>query len=572
MTPKPSFLSICIAGLILALSSMTIRAEQVVDSSEIYIKAIKDNPDDFRARRALYALYMRTGDYEKALRCASSMLEISTDDGDRSRELQADSYMGQAYLAVNKADSAYVFFNRGLEKWNAKDEMDRTRDDYEAIYTILNATGMLAVDREYDYEKSIHYFMKGLALAEKNHAYYNYAILGSNLVMTCWKRKDTVGMQYARKIYDYGKSSGDEYVLYAGAHVTALMYYLKNDLDSARKYIGQIVPLSKEYFNTPSVYCLYANILAKSDSLAKADLYFRKAVAIADEKDPTSTSEIYLSYGNVLLDSGHTSEAKDLFMKGIEVCDKGGSRVYRYELLESLSLALEKEGKYREALDVYKQFHVESYDIFNLEHERAVNSIQRKYESEHHARELQQQLVMIQKKKREVLVFAFIAVAVVIGLLVVYLMYRNKDRMYTKIARQYKEMVTQRMQQEKQEEDKNSELFARLEDVMKNGKLYLEKNLTRERAAEMIGSNRTYLSQMINEKTGMSFVHYVNNYRLDRAIEILSDPNDNTPMKALADYLGFSSPSTFYKLFLGKVGMTPAKYREKIVELSKNGN
>lgn len=77
---------------------------------------------------------------------------------------------------------------------------------------------------------------------------------------------------------------------------------------------------------------------------------------------------------------------------------------------------------------------------------------------------------------------------------------------------------------------------------------------------------------MINEKAGMSFVHYVNNYRLNEAIEILSDPENTIPMKALSSDLGFSSPSTFYKLFQEKVGMSPAKYREKIIELSRNGN
>lgn len=560
------------SAVVSVLSPLSMKAEQADDSSEIYIKAIKDNPDDFMAYRSLYSLYMRMGRYTDALKCAYAMLDISISARDSSRELQADSYVGQAYLAVNRKDSAYVFFDNGLGIWDAKDSTDMTRDDYEAVYTILNAKGIMAVNKEYDYEEGIRYFMEGLTLAEKNQDYYNYAILGSNLVMTYWKRKDTSGMQYAMEIYDYGGKSGYEYVKYAGAHVTALMYYLKGNMDSARKYIEEIMPLSTEYFNTPSVYCLYANILVECDSLVEADGYFRKAIALVDEDDPTSASEIYLSYGKFLLVSGKIHDAETMFNKGIDICDRGGSRVYRHELLESLSLAQEKEMKYRQALETYKQFHIESYDIFSLEHERAVNSIQRKYEYEHHAREMQQQANLIQKKKRELFVSAIITVAVIICMLVTYLMYRNKDRMYTKIARQYKELVDQRQQQEKREEDKNSELFARLEDVMKNKKLYLEKNLTRERAAEMIGSNRTYLSQMINEKTGMSFVHYVNNYRLNEAIEILSNPNDKIPMKALADHLGFSSPGTFYKLFLEKVGMTPAKYREKIIELSENVN
>lgn len=114
-------------------------------------------------------------------------------------------------------------------------------------------------------------------------------------------------------------------------------------------------------------------------------------------------------------------------------------------------------------------------------------------------------------------------------------------------------------------EDSGSELFGRLESLMRDGRLYCEKNLTRERVAEALGSNRTYLSQVINDKAGCSFFQYINSFRTEEAIRQLSDPSNTIPLKALADELGFSSVSAFYKSFQEKVGMPPAKYREKIV-------
>lgn len=563
---------ILLLSFLIALLPSSLYADPTEDSARMFLKAIEDNPDDITAYKSLYSLRMRSGNYSSALEYASDMLSIAHDKNDTSIELQANSYIGQAYLALDRLDSASIFLNKGLDIWAAKDSSARNAEDYESIFTILNALGIYTVNTELNYEKGINYFIKGLKLAENRDAYYNYAILGSNLVMTYYKRKDTSGIQYALDIYNYGKRSNEEYVYYTGSYITALMYYLKNDLDSAENYITQIISLSQRYFNTPSVYCLYANILMKRGDFEEAGKYYRKAIEIVDEESPTSASEIFLSYGKYMLSSGNIKAAELLFHKGIDICDKGKSRVHKYELLELLSAAQETEKRYHQALETYKQFHIESYDIFNLERERAINNIQRKYEQERHEKELQQQNAILQKKKRELQIAALIIIFVIVCLLIIYLMYRNKDRMYTKIAKQYKDALTQRALQEKNAEDKNSELFARLEEVMKTQKLYLEKNLTRERAAEMIGSNRTYLSQMINEKTGMSFVHYVNNYRLNEAIEILSDPENNTPMKALSADLGFSSPSTFYKLFLEKVGMSPAKYREKIIELSKNVN
>ena len=65
---------------------------------------------------------------------------------------------------------------------------------------------------------------------------------------------------------------------------------------------------------------------------------------------------------------------------------------------------------------------------------------------------------------------------------------------------------------------------------------------------------------------------YIGLGRYDEAIATLSDPANDIPLKALCSDLGFSSSTTFYKLFQDKVGMTPAKYREKIIEISNRSN
>lgn len=69
----------------------------------------------------------------------------------------------------------------------------------------------------------------------------------------------------------------------------------------------------------------------------------------------------------------------------------------------------------------------------------------------------------------------------------------------------------------------------------------------------------------------MSVLACVNAYRISEALETLSDANNDIPLKALSSDLGFCSLTTFYKMFQQKTGMTPAKYREKILLLAQNG-
>ena len=98
---------------------------------------------------------------------------------------------------------------------------------------------------------------------------------------------------------------------------------------------------------------------------------------------------------------------------------------------------------------------------------------------------------------------------------------------------------------------------------MSEQKIYMRPDLSRDAVAKLLSTNRTYLSEAISRYTGLSFVYYVNSFRIDAAVRILSDPNDETPIKALVHELGFHSMSTFYRLFQAAKGVPPSQFREQ---------
>ena len=79
----------------------------------------------------------------------------------------------------------------------------------------------------------------------------------------------------------------------------------------------------------------------------------------------------------------------------------------------------------------------------------------------------------------------------------------------------------------------------------------------------MTGTNRTYLSQAINEYAGMSYNSWINMYRISEATDILSDPSNSISLKQLADNLGYNSISVFHRAFLKGTGMTPSVWRKE---------
>ena len=62
----------------------------------------------------------------------------------------------------------------------------------------------------------------------------------------------------------------------------------------------------------------------------------------------------------------------------------------------------------------------------------------------------------------------------------------------------------------------------------------------------------------------------LNIYRINEAIRLLSDPETDLPLKAVAAEVGFNSMSTFYKIFQNTVGVPPKQYRNKVMSMHKN--
>lgn len=109
-------------------------------------------------------------------------------------------------------------------------------------------------------------------------------------------------------------------------------------------------------------------------------------------------------------------------------------------------------------------------------------------------------------------------------------------------------------------------LFNRMEHLLKNDHIYRDPTLRLNDLAMLLGSNRTYVSQLINQKTNSNFSEYINSYRIEYAKEILSSEEEEDIQLSLSEIAvksGFSSLSSFYRMFTKLEETTPAKYREE---------
>ena len=93
-------------------------------------------------------------------------------------------------------------------------------------------------------------------------------------------------------------------------------------------------------------------------------------------------------------------------------------------------------------------------------------------------------------------------------------------------------------------------------------KIYLMPDLSLIKFSQIVGTNTSYLSGVINKYFGMNFRKLVNTYRIGYATNLLKK-KDNETTKRLDEIIrlsGYTSRSVFYDAFYRVVGRTPQQY------------
>jgi AraC-like DNA-binding protein len=113
------------------------------------------------------------------------------------------------------------------------------------------------------------------------------------------------------------------------------------------------------------------------------------------------------------------------------------------------------------------------------------------------------------------------------------------------------------------------ELGERLDNLFLVQKMHLQPNLKITDISKKLATNRTYISNYINYKKGMTFSEYINSYRIKEAKEILQNKGyGDLKLDEVAEKSGFGSLRSFMRIFLQEEGFSPKEYKKKIHQKS----
>ena len=121
-------------------------------------------------------------------------------------------------------------------------------------------------------------------------------------------------------------------------------------------------------------------------------------------------------------------------------------------------------------------------------------------------------------------------------------------------------------QEDRATTEETDALMHKIATIMREQHLFADPSLTIQDLATAVGSNRTYVSNCINRRTGLTFSQYVARYRVEHAQTILCDARYSSDHEAIANAMalsGFASDQTFYRVFKDVTSLTPLQYRQQ---------
>ena len=102
----------------------------------------------------------------------------------------------------------------------------------------------------------------------------------------------------------------------------------------------------------------------------------------------------------------------------------------------------------------------------------------------------------------------------------------------------------------------------RLRRIAEYVEAHLDETIRIPALAALVGLSEGHLHRSFRLTTGRTPLQFINERRIQRAMEILS--NGAVPVSALALQVGFTSPSHFARIFRAVTGVAPARYRKDL--------
>ena len=486
-----------------------------------------------------------SGNFENALAWGKKSEKHLSENS--SLSLFGESYRNIcfSFIRLGKLDSALIYAEKLYE-------FSKRENDLTVRRSALMAMGNISLQNR-KYENSLAFYKEALESSQKSGDTLNLKVDLYNVGLAYNTLKDfESGIEYLEKAAIRAEAEGEKRLL-ATIYGTLADNYLETNNEAQQFfYLNKANELAKAIGNQPLLAMGYSNLMQyhmRKNEFGEAIKLGKQAQSILEIKPNIQLgakvdSIMYISY-KVLKDSENALLYLEKYDK---IKDQIRSETQRQKL-EELTLGFEVERK-------------------NLQ--------------------IESQEAELKAKKTKI---RLLLVALMVSLMLIasgiYIYFKNaKTRQIffqkekeidfqmekNKLRNQSNKIYSQPQEPEnlitevEEQKIKLKNIFLEIVDQIEQQKLYLDPELNQKSLANLLGTNRQYLYEAINQGGEENFRGLINRLRINEAKKIIEDSvksGNKINYAIINNLVGFKAFSTYYRAFKGLTGLTPNEYAEE---------
>ncbi len=520
-----------------------------------------------------------------------------------SHEVKAQKDVSDARKFLEAGDQYFsnCQYIKALDIYSAGIAIAREGDSLTLLGELITSAGIV-YDYLGDYATALDYYESAYRIMDKmDNDPWKAAILNNiGAIYSQWNKPETALKFYFHSLAiekEIGNAGG-----IAESYQNIGIAYRSMDMsDSSMSYYKASLSLAMQLNDSIMISTSYDNIgnlyLDRKDA-ASATEWFQKALSI--QTSIRDDLGIVFSMNNLGLVSMMTSDyaaALRYFSESQKIARRIGLNKEALFASEKLVEIAEKNGNISDAYAYLKEVLVLRDSLFNEMSTRKLSEMEARYELSRKNREIEIGKVQIEQQneiiRRERLIKYLIASGLLVSLLLtagLVWLYRQKRRSYQVLLLQNIELAMQekilvehqlvsprvyaaaeddvdlhaeKYQKSSLTDDQKNVINTKIIELMEKEHRYLKADLTIEDLAIEAGTNRRYLSQVINEIHHTNYNTFVNTYRVKEARKLLLDPaNSHFSLEGIAAKAGFNSRISFNNAFKKITGLTPAYFQK----------
>ena len=381
----------------------------------------------------------------------------------------------------------------------------------------------------------------------------------------------------------------------------------KNELDSAIMFFRKAYTLREQSCDSTKLYDILNNIAVvhlRKEEYDSALFYYKKSLENVRNFNLKSHEAKFLqNIAEFYFNLKQLDSAIYYFKMSNELAENANS----YDVLSGnylfLSQIEEQRGNIKKALEYHHKFYAIKDSLYNASKYAEINQMQFLYDMAKvekqiqeltAVQELKEKTILFQKTLQWILISAFLIVLII--LLFIYLQKKKLNQSYKTLVSKNIEIVNQESKYKQQISDKNKiisnledelshfvqrhetkyqtttishdlqhELKEQILEIMNDASIICHSDFTINTLAEIVNSNRTYISKIINQEFRKNFSSFVNEYRIKEALRMLqAEDYQKYSVEGISKMVGFESRSTFNIVFKEITGVTPTFYIQSL--------